>query len=260
MPIYLLPDRALLQVSGADAATFLQGLITQDVASLTEDRWQWSALLSPQGKLLFDFLIRKNGDAYLLDVEALRRAELQKKLSLYKLRAAVTLEPLDTPVLAGWDAPQPAGAAVDARHPALCWRGAGQAAANDAGHFRAHRWKIGIAEGAAELGVDKLLWLEANAVELGGVSFTKGCYIGQENTARMHHRSKVRKRVVVFRSEGKGETLMAGDRAAGDVLLQDGQHGTALMRAEYAAAALTLGSETAELLPADWLALLLESA
>jgi folate-binding protein YgfZ len=259
MPIYLLPDRALLEVRGADAAGFLQGLITQDVTTIGGGRWHWAALLSPQGKLLFDFLLRKSADFFVLDVEAVRRAEFARKLNLYKLRAAVTIVTQDAQVVAGWDMPQAEGAAADARHPALGWRGTGDAAVDD-GSYRAHRWHLGIAEGAAELGIDRLLWLEANAAELGGVSFSKGCYVGQENTARMHHRSKLRKRIMIFQSIGVGETVMAANRAAGDVLQQDGTQGVALMRLEHIDAPLALGDAAATLLLPDWLALAPESA
>jgi folate-binding protein YgfZ len=259
MPAYLLTHRALLHVRGSDAATFLQGLITQDVMALDTERWQWAALLSPQGKLLVDFLIRKTDDGFVLDVEAARREAFSKKLSLYKLRADVTLDSLDRPVIAGWDMPPPAGAATDARHGALGWRSSGTAPAGDE-QYRAHRWQLGIAEGAAELGIDKLLWLEANAGELGGVSFTKGCYVGQENTARMHHRDKLRKRVMIFSSTGTGDAVMAGDRMAGDVLLHSGHEGCALIRLEHAQAPLQLGDAPAELRVPDWLAPQLKSA
>ena len=250
--ILALPHRALLRISGEDAASFLQGLITQDVAQVDAGGWRWSALLSPQGKLLFDFLIRREGDAFLLDCEATRRADLVKRLTLYRLRAKVLFEPMEAQIVAGWDAAGPEGGVPDLRHPGLGWRGTGNAeAAPDL--WRQHRLGLGIAEGAAELGVEKLLWLESNADLLGGVSFTKGCYVGQENTARMHHRSKVRKRVLTFRSDGSGEAIMAGDRTAADVLwLKDGI-GSALMRLEWLDAPLALGDAAVTLIRPDWL-------
>jgi folate-binding protein YgfZ len=253
MLVLLQQNRALLRVSGADALSFLQGLLTQDTAALRPDQWHWAALLSPQGKLLFDMLIRQQGTDFLLDVEADRRTELHKKLNLYKLRAAVNITAEADAVIVGWDALRPDQAAHDARHPQLGWRGVGDAAADDTGQYRQHRWSLGIAEGARELGIDQLLWLEANAGELGGVSFTKGCYVGQENTARMHHRGKVRKRIFVFESAGVGGSLMAGERAAGDVLDLQERMGVALLRLDYVDSDLTLNGAPVRLIRPDWL-------
>jgi folate-binding protein YgfZ len=253
MPVFLQQNRALLKVSGADATTFLQGLITQDVTALRPHHWHWAALLSPQGKLLFDLLICAQGDDFMLDVEADQRAELLKKLNLYKLRAAVSITADAAAVTVGWDAAMPEGAATDARHPQLGWRGSVDAPVDEADLYRQHRWSFGIAEGAAELGIDKLLWLEANARELGGVSFTKGCYVGQENTARMHHRGKVRKRIMLFESDGRGETIMADDRPAGDVIYQQNAMGVTLLRLDYVTSELHLNGAHVKLLYPDWL-------
>lgn len=253
MPLFMQQNRALLAVSGADAATFLQGLITQDVLALRPKHWHWAGLLSPQGKVLFDFLIRQQNDSFILDVEAARRDNFIKKLNLYKLRASVTVEALADAVVVGWDMAMPIDAATDIRHGALGWRGSGDAPADTLEAYRQHRWNLGVAEGADELGIDQLLWLEANAGELGGVSFTKGCYVGQENTARMHHRAKLRKRLLVFESAGSGDALMAGDKLAGDVMCQHGALGVALVRLDYLTADLTLDSAAAQLRRPDWL-------
>jgi folate-binding protein YgfZ len=253
MPLFMQQNRALLAVGGADAATFLQGLITQDVLALRPAHWHWAGLLSPQGKLLFDFLIRQQNDAFILDVEAARRDNFIKKLSLYKLRASVTVEALAGAVTVGWDAEMPADAATDARHGALGWRGTVDAPADALDAYRQHRWRLGVAEGGDELGIDKLLWLETNANELGGASFTKGCYVGQENTARMHHRAKLRKRLMIFDSDGSGETLMAGDKPAGEVMCQQGASGVALLRLDYLASDITLGGAAVRLHRPDWL-------
>jgi len=142
MPNTLLPDRALIRVSGAEARPFLQGLVTQDVDHVAPGQPRWSALLTTQGKALFDFLLWDDGENILIDCEAGQREALARRLGLYRLRHGVT-------------------------------------------------------EGVAELGQDKTLWLECNARELHGTAFTKGCFIGQENTARMHYRSKVNRRLVV---------------------------------------------------------------
>jgi folate-binding protein YgfZ len=253
MPAFMLENRSLLRVSGADAATFLQGLITQDITQASPERWLWAGLLSPQGKLLFDFLIRHVGDDFTLDVEAARSGDLMKKLNLYKLRADVSISAEPGAVVAGWNMPRPDDAAEDARHARLGWRGSGAAAADQTRAYQAHRWSLGIAEGAVELGIDKLLWLEANAGELGGVSLTKGCYVGQENTARMHHRSKVRKRIMIVQSAGTADVVMAGDKPAGDIMIQNGTQAVAVMRLDYIESILTLNNQPARLLRPDWL-------
>jgi folate-binding protein YgfZ len=253
MPIFIQQNRALLRVDGADAATFLQGLITQDVTTLSPERWQWAGLLSAQGKILFDFLIRRCEDGYILDVEAARCTELIKKFSLYKLRATVNFEVIPAPVLIGWDVPMPHNAALDARNLELGWRGSGDAPTATTQAYRQHRWSLGIAEGAEELGIGQIMWLEANANELGGANFTKGCYVGQENTARMYHRSKLRKRLFSFQSCGSGGELVADDKAAGDIMCHQNDCGIALMRLEHIECQLTLGNMPLSLLRPIWL-------
>ena len=193
-----LAARALLRLSpvgpGEDVRTFLQGLVTNDVVAGPLPCW--AALLSPQGKVLFDFLVWADGDDLLLDCEAGAVEALAKRLSLYRLRRQISIAP--EPALAvHWSTNARADAVPDPRLAALGWRWlapADDAPPADAG-WLAHRLALGVCEGAAELG--DLLWLECNAAELNGVSFTKGCYVGQENTARMNWRQKVNRRLVV---------------------------------------------------------------
>jgi hypothetical protein len=188
----MLANRALLRLSGDDVCGFLQGLVTQDVARIDEGP-QWSALLTPQGKVLFDFLLWPDGNAVLIDAEAEQIEALAKRLALYRLRRPIAIEPVAGAVhwsrAAGQGTPDPRLAALGYR-----WLGAAGEAAQG---WDGHRLALGVTEGAAELGNGDTLWLECNARELGGVSFTKGCYVGQENTARMHHRAKVNRRLVV---------------------------------------------------------------
>lgn len=195
-----LPDRALLRLSGEDVAGFLQGLVTQDVAALSKGPL-WSGLLSPQGKALFDFILWPDSDAILIDVEATQRGALAKRLSLYRLRRPIAIDPIEGAVhwslSAGQGVPDPRLHALGYR-----WLGTAGAPTNA---WTAHRLSLGVTEGFAELGNGETLWLECNAHELGGVSFTKGCYIGQENTARMHHRSKVNRRLMVVPDGPPGE-------------------------------------------------------
>jgi folate-binding protein YgfZ len=189
----MLADRSVLRLSGEDVRGFLQGLVTCDVDRLTADTPLWGGLLTPQGKALFDFILWADEDAVLIDTEATQRDALARRLSMYRLRRAIAIDPVEIAVhwspTATQGVPDPRLAELGRR-----WLGAPSAPAED---WRAHRLHRGVTEGVAELGSGETLWLECNARELGGVSFTKGCYIGQENTARMHHRSKVNRRLVV---------------------------------------------------------------
>lgn len=187
-------SRAVIRLSprdeGEDVRDFLQGLVTNDMKGPLP---AWTGLLSPQGKSLFDFLAWDDGRDLLLDCEAAAAEALVKRLSLYRLRRAITIA-RDEALAVHWK-PEPGN---DPRLPALGTRWLAPAAPEDESAdaaWLAHRLSLGVAEGAAELG--DVLWLECNAVELNGVSFTKGCYVGQENTARMNWRQKVNRRLVV---------------------------------------------------------------
>jgi folate-binding protein YgfZ len=189
-----LHDRALIRLSGEDVRGFLQGLVTNDVSSGLP---VWAALLTPQGKALFDFLIWADGDDILIDCEAEAADALAKRLTLYRLRRAITIA-RDEQLAVHWapegeqGVPDPRLADLGRRWLAPAGKGEGADAA-----WRAHRLSFGVAEGRAELGDGETLWLECNAAELNGVSFAKGCYVGQENTARMNWRQKVNRRIVV---------------------------------------------------------------
>ena len=192
-----LHDRAVLRVSGDQPRAFLQGLVTQDVDRVAPDAPQWTGLLTPQGKALFDFLLWDAGDgsdAILIDCEAVEAEALARRLAVYRLRRAIDIAPVDIGV--HWS-PDATDAALDPRLPELGHRWLGPSDGAPASGWREHRLRLGVTEGVAELGRDATLWLECNARELNGVSFTQGCYVGQENTARMHHRAKVNRRLVV---------------------------------------------------------------
>jgi len=211
MPNSRLFDRALIRLSpdnsDEDVAGFLQGLVTNDVKGALP---VWTALLTPQGKVLFDFLVWPDGlDALLIDCEASAADALIKRLSLYRLRRKIRIERLER-LGVFWEAHPGDGGADDPRLRALGQRSILPISEDDVpvdAEWRAHRLHLGVAEGAAELGSDATLWLEANAADLNGVSFTKGCYVGQENTARMNWRQKVNRRLVVVPLE-----LSAPDR------------------------------------------------
>ena len=190
-----LTDRAVVRLSGEDARGFLQGLVTSDV----EDPLPiWAGLLAPQGKCLFDFIVWADGDDLLLDCEAAAADDLIKRLTIYRLRRPIRIE-RDPSLAVHWSLEGDGSA--DPRLPALGsrWLGsAGEPAAN----WLEHRLRLGVCEGRAELG--DLLWLECNAAELNGVSFAKGCFVGQENTARMNWRQKVNRRLVVVETDAPG--------------------------------------------------------
>ena len=189
-------DRQIIRLSpteaGEDVRQFLQGLVTQDTAA---DMPLWAGLLSPQGKALFDFLLWADTDDVLIDCEGAQTDALIRRLSMYRLRRKIAIA-VDSETAVYWSAE----GSSDPRHVELGERWLGAPSADDvdvSAAYRAHRLGLGIPEGLAELGSEQTLWLEANAAELNGVSFTKGCYVGQENTARMNWRQKVNRRLVV---------------------------------------------------------------
>ena len=188
-----LTDRALVRLSGEDVRGFLQGLVTSDVAGPLP---VWAGLLTPQGKCLFDFIVWSDGDDLLLDCEDAAGDELIKRLNIYRLRRAIRIE-RDDILAVHWSAEM--GDTPDPRLPQLGSRWLA-AADGPASGWLEHRLRLGVCEGRSELA--DLLWLECNAAELNGVSFTKGCFVGQENTARMNWRQKVNRRLVVVAGPG----------------------------------------------------------
>ncbi len=207
MPATRLTDRAVIRLSATDEseslADFLQGLVTNDVKGPLPC---YAGLLSAQGKAMFDFIVWPAGaNELLIDCEADAADELVKRLSLYRLRRKIDIA-VDPGVAVHWRKHLGDGAAPDPRLAELGERWLAPASeaeeAADA-EWRAHRLALGVPEGRAELG--DILWLETNAVELNGVSFGKGCYVGQENTARMNWRQKVNRRLVVVPLESSNE-------------------------------------------------------
>ena len=182
-----LTDRAVIRLSGEDVRGFLQGLVTSDVAGALP---VWTGLLTPQGKCLFDFLVWGEVDDLLLDCEAAAADDLVKRLSIYRLRRPITID-RDQALAAHWS-PSGGEGVADPRLAELGNRWLGPADEPASGWLD-HRLRLGVTEGQAEL--RDILWLECNAVELSGVSFTKGCFVGQENTARMNWRHKVNRRL-----------------------------------------------------------------
>jgi folate-binding protein YgfZ len=204
MPATTLTDRAVIRLSGEDVRGFVQGLVTSDV---TGELPVWAGVLTPQGKCLFDFLIWSDGDdpstgsgqALLLDCEAAAVDDLAKRLSIYRLRRKIEIS-RDEALAVHWS-PDGSDGDADPRLPELGRRWLGIADEPASGWLE-HRLRLGVCEGRAELG--DLLWLECNAAELNGVSFTKGCFVGQENTARMNWRQKINRRLVVVPTSEPG--------------------------------------------------------
>ena len=206
MPATTLTDRAVVRLAGEDVRGFVQGLVTSDVAGPLP---VWAGLLTPQGKCLFDFLVWSDGDDLLLDCEAEAADDLIKRLTIYRLRRQITVE-RDNSLAVHWSV-QPGDGVADPRLAALGFRwlqsstpakARVQSKEEEPGllpsqenKWLEHRLSLGVCEGRAELG--DLLWLECNAAELNGVSFTKGCFVGQENTARMNWRQKINRRLFV---------------------------------------------------------------
>lgn len=262
MPIIHLAERALVRLSGPDARPFLQGLLTQDVERLSATAPLHAGLLSPQGKALFQLFLFADGADLLIDVEAAQLDALVRRLGLFRLRRQVAIAPEPgLQVRQAWGDVSLPDRPADPRTPLAGQRFVARPAdplAAPAGpaEWHAHRLRLGLPD-ADEIGSDELLWLEANARELEGVSFTKGCYTGQENTARMHHRDKLRKRLLplrLARDAPLDALVMAGDRVAGD--LRGRRHGDlqmALVRTEHAADPLSVGGAPAELRRPPWL-------
>ena len=190
-----LTDRAVIRLSGEDVREFLQGLVTSDVIGPLP---VWAGLLSPQGKCLFDFIIWDDGEDLLLDCEAEAADDLLKRLTIYRLRRPVRIE-RDPSLAVHWSVD--GDGSPDPRLSQLGGRWLGTADEPATGWLE-HRLLRGVCEGRAELG--DILWLECNAVELKGVSFAKGCFVGQENTARMNWRQKVNRRLVVVETDIPG--------------------------------------------------------
>ena len=221
-------NRRLLRLSGPDTAEFLQGLVTNDVRRAPI----YTALLTPQGKYLADFFIIPDGDGFLLDVPAEQADDLLRRLTMYRLRAKVEITEDPRPVTRG-TGPAPEGAIADPRDPALGWRGYGLGA-DDATDWDAIRVEHLVPEAGVELIPNDSFILEMGFERLHGVDFRKGCYVGQEVTARMKHKTELRKglaRVALDAAVPPGTPILTADgREAGTIFTQSGGRGIAYLR------------------------------
>ncbi len=240
MTAILLEDRSIVALSGPEARGFLQGLITNDVEKVGPGRAVYAALLTPQGKILFDFLIAEGDGALLIDCARASRDALVKRLSMYRLRAKVEIEARDQLCVLSGLAGRPAERGItfeDPRLGSLGHRSIGAAAempktALGPEAYLKHRLDLGVPE-AGDFGSDKTFALDAGLDELHAVDFEKGCYVGQELTARMKHRGTARKRLLMVDA---GEELAAGvelrahGHSIGEVVSVYGGRGFALVR------------------------------
>ncbi len=225
-----LASRALITVSGPDWRSFLQGLLTQDVETLAPGELRFAALLTPQGKLLYDLFVAGTEDGALLDVAAAHRAAILTRLTLYRLRAKAELLASDTPVFAVFGAGQIPEAYVDPRLPALGARVYGGLDANaDEDAYEAHRLALGV-PGPADWGSEATYPIEADFDLLAGIDFKKGCFVGQETTSRMKRRGTIKTRMLPITFDGPapafGTEVLAGSLRAGEVL--SGRNGRAM--------------------------------
>lgn len=234
-----LASRAVIAVSGPDWRSFLQGLLTQDVETLAPGELRFSGLLTPQGKLLYDLFVagapEEKGGGALLDVEASRREALLQRLSMYRLRAKVTLEPSDRPVLAVFGgALTGEGLYRDPRLPALGARAYDQRPTRvDEDAYDAHRLALGV-PGPADWGEERTYPIEADFDLMAGIDFKKGCFVGQETTSRMKRRGTIKTRMLPITFDGPppayGAEVLAGELRAGEVLSGRDGRAMALLR------------------------------
>lgn len=235
--------RRILEITGPDALHFLQGLVTNDLHKLDQGL-VYAAMLTPQGKYLADFLLSRQGDAIRLDVDASLAPMLLQRLTMYKLRSDVHIAETDLKVWRG-TGPAPEGALTDPRHPDLGWRLYGDEAGDDGSDFERIRVTHCIPETGIELTPDTFI-LEAGFERLHGVDFRKGCYVGQEVTARMKHKTELRKGLTLVAVHGEasiGSDITTPEgKAAGTLYTQSGGRGIAYLRHDRATADMQAGA------------------
>ncbi|NND18429.1 MAG: folate-binding protein YgfZ [Silicimonas sp.] len=241
--------RRVFRITGTDRIAFLQNLVTNDVAAL-KDGLVWAALLSPQGKYLSDFFLVPGEDSILLDVADPLAADLLQRLRMYKLRSDVSIEPTDIEVARG-TGPVPEGAFADPRDKSLGWR-AYDGRKGEQADWEALRVGAGVPESGIELVPNESFPLEMAFERLKGVDFKKGCYVGQEVTARMKHKTELRKGLARVAVEGEapvGTEIVAADgKPAGTLYTQANGQGLAYLRFDRADRPMTAGEARVKLL------------
>lgn len=246
-----LPERAVIEIAGDDRVTFLQGLVSNDVTEAQPSRAAWAALLTPQGKWLADFFILAESDRLLLDAERAQLPALVQRLSRFRLRSKVVIAPRDElSVYAAWDGPWTSGgiAAPDPRLLEAGWRVLSaeplQTTAS-ADEWDRHRLALGLPDGSRDLEAEKTVLLEAGFDELSGISWTKGCYMGQELTARTKYRGLVKRRLVPVEVEGPlpapGTRVLRNHAEVGMMRSGRDRNGLAVLRLEVLRERLACG-------------------
>ncbi len=251
MPSAFLPDRAFIRISGPDAEPFLQNLITTDLAALQTRLALPGALLTPQGKILFDFLIWRDDADFVIDTRADQQEALIRRLSMYKLRAPVVIEAFgENGATVSWGTDQSdagisdhrfAVAGVDVRR-----RIGSSAEAGPASAYDALRILSGVAESGSDYGLQDAFPHDVLLDKSGGVSFRKGCYVGQEVVSRMHHRSTARRRAVIVAAESplppSGSDVTVDGKIIGTLGTVAGLRGLAILRIDKAGEAMAKGA------------------
>ena len=276
-----LSDRAVLRLTGADTREFLQGLVTADVDHLSDTQALYAGLLTPQGKILFDFFLAQRGEDIFIDCAKPQAADLTKRLTFYKLRAAVEIADVSEQqsVVAVWGADVDPGAAgtIAYADPRFAQAGirlvvpAGETDAvgselgaepSDEAAYHAHRIALGLADSVRDIGSGEHFPHECNFDQIGGVDFKKGCYVGQEVVSRTEHRGTARKRMVPLHFDGQapasGTEITGNGKAVGEVLSTAGTLALGLIRLDRAQSALdadgalNAGNDPVHLDKPDW--------
>jgi len=272
------PSRRVIRVFGDEATDFLQSLVTANVEEIAPGTCGAGALLTPQGRILADMMILRKQEGFLIDCDESRAADLFTRLRRYRLRRPIDLAiEEEMRVWVGWDADMPADAAADPRHPDLGWRwigaegehppGFGEGDAGPITLWHARRIAAGVPQGPVDLVPERALMLEAGLDRLGAVDFSKGCYVGQEVTARTHYRGLVKRRIVPLRIDAEmiaeDAQIAEGDTAMGTVLSRaaDGGHLMCLAAMKLSdlhrllgeGGELSVDGHTAQLALPDWM-------
>ncbi len=249
MPTHL-KARAAAEVSGPEARDFLQSLVTNDIAAMKPGDALWAGLLTPQGKILFDFFVYDaDDDRFLLDVSAAQRDALLQRMSMYKLRREVEIAPREELAVADGEVSGAMACFADPRLAEMGMRSIvpQEIAAElpgDAKEYHARRISLGLPDTDTDIGTGKLFPHEANFDQLGGVSFTKGCYVGQEVVSRMQHRSNTRNRLLPVTGEKaltSGMEITGSGKRIGEIFSTAEDKAIALVRLDRAAAAIEAG-------------------
>lgn len=268
----VLTDRAVVAVGGADAHHFLQNLVTCDLDKVPAGGAAYGALLTPQGKIHFDFIAFATADGFLLDTPKLSAPDFTKRLAIYRLRAAVEIadHSNEYDVVAMWGGDVALPTAIASAHDprlralglrAIVAKGTEIGATADAIAYAKHRIGLGVPEAGSDFAYGETFPHDADLDQLGGVAFDKGCFVGQEVVSRMEHRGTARRRIVRVRSDGElrpGAEIVAGDQSIGTIGSVDGARALALVRLDRAAAAAAagfdakVGGNRVELIIPEW--------